>query len=243
MTQLSGSLAGIGLSALLRFLSDVRATGHLVVVDGDLQGVLSLDGGRLASAAFERERGLAALEAVALALGGGHFELRPAAEPLAADLALEPSQVDARLAHLLEEQARLGASIPTVRAVPRLALEAGADHDQDTLVLDRDALRLLLRVDGTRTVREIAREYGLVHTLRLLARLAELQLVRIEAPTEMPQMPAGETPRPRTAAAPAPTPRSQPSPSSPAGAPADSAKAGPAAWSRWRRPSPSPDAS
>jgi hypothetical protein len=241
MTQLSGSLAGIGLSALLRFLSDVRATGHLVVVDGDLQGVLSLDGGRLASAAFERERGLAALEAVALALGGGHFEVRPAAEPLVADLALEPSQVDARLAQLLEEQARLGASIPTVRAVPRLVLEAGADRDQDTLVLDRDALRLLLRVDGTRTVREIAREYGLVHTLRLLARLAELQLVRIEAPTA-PQIAAGETPRPRTAAA-APAPRPQPNPSSAAGGPAESAKSGPAAWSRWRRPSPSADAS
>jgi len=235
MTQLSGSLAGIGLSALLRFLSDVRATGHLVVVDGDLQGVLSLEGGRLASAAFERERGLDALEAVALALGGGHFELRPAAEPLVADLSLDQPQVDTRLGHLLEEQARLGASVPSLRAVPRLALEAGAEHDQDTLLLDRDALRLLLRVDGSRTVRELGREDGLVPTLRRLAHLAELQLVRIDAPAPMPgapsSVPASEAARLRPT--PAPTPR----PSAPSAA-AESTKPGPAAWSRWRRPNP-----
>jgi len=234
MTQLSGSLAGIGLSALLRFLSDVRASGHLVVVDGDLQGVLSLEGGRLASAAFERERGLDALEAVALALGGGHFELHPAAEPLVADLTLNQPQVDTRLGHLLEEQARLGASVPSLRAVPRLALEAGAEHDQDTLLLDRDALRLLLRVDGTRTVRELGREDGLVHTLRLLARLAELQLVCIEAPAPVPAAPSGpQSEAARARPTPAPTPR--PSASSAA---AEPAKPGPAAWSRWRRPNP-----
>src|SRR5919201_108228 len=73
MTELSGTLEGIGLAPLVSFLAGLGKSGRLTITDGPMGGEVFLDSGQLVGAAFDAERGLPALEAIGLALSSGRF--------------------------------------------------------------------------------------------------------------------------------------------------------------------------
>jgi len=239
VTELSGSLDGIGLLALVRFLGGVAPTGRLALVDGSLQGWLDLDAGALVGATFDQEQGLPALEAIALALGTGRFEFHDTPPPAEHSLRLAPADIDERLEQLAQEQRVLAAAIPSLSGVPSVVLDEAAEVQNGQVALERDTLRLLLRLDGRRTVAQLTRERGLLRTLRQLAELVQLGLARIDLPSGAP---VAATPPPTPAPAPEPAPtaeapaRAQPSGLS-APAPARARPpSGETTWSRWRRP-------
>ena len=245
MAELSGSLEGIGLVALVRFLTSVAEAGRLVIRDGDMTGVLDINDRSVVGATFDHERGMPALEAIALALGRGRFDFRDATQPVERNLRLASEQVGERLEQLAREQATLSAAIPSLLAVPYLILEEGNDNRE--VALDRDTLRLMIRLDGQRTVAELARERGLLRTLRQLAQLVQMGLARVEAGEAVPVGPKAQAPlyeqvAQRQAMEADDTDEiSAPVTSGPSGRPRPGTPE--PSWSRWRRPPANPDRS
>jgi signal peptidase I len=179
MAELSGSLAAIGITQLLEFLSVLGKTGDLLVLRGNWVARLSLDGGRLSAASVENEHGLAALEFIALCLQAGEFEYiegLPGRTP-DFDASTEP------LAQL--KQLTAGSSspwlslLPEASSIPRVVLpDALADSD---LALSRSAIDVLLQLDGLHSVRDIATRRGLRSTMTSLGHLFELGLIRFDS--------------------------------------------------------------
>src|ERR671930_2336100 len=73
MTELTGTLEGIGLAPLIGFLTGLGKSGRLSVDEGPMGGEVHLDAGQVVGAAFDTERGLPALDSIGLALGKGRF--------------------------------------------------------------------------------------------------------------------------------------------------------------------------
>jgi hypothetical protein len=227
MTELSGSLEGIGLSPLIGFLTGLGKSGRLAVEEGPMAGEVHLETGQVIGAAFDVERGLPALDAIGLALGNGRFTFREAnSAELERNLTLNAGELRQHLDELAHEQVAIATAIPSLMAVPRVAVD-DADSDEE-IGLDRDTLRLLLVLDGRRSVAELARERGLLRTLKQLSRLAQLGLARVDVPAEPLGGPVPTSPvewRPGDGSQ---TERGEPEPPTP----------GPAGntWSRWHRP-------
>jgi uncharacterized protein DUF4388 len=181
VTELSGTLEGIGLAPLVSFLAGLGKTGRLAIDDGPMGGEVLLEAGQVVGAAFDAERGLPALDAIGLALGKGRFQFTEQDGLLTEhNLTLTSQELRQHLDQLDREQAMLAAAIPSLSAVPRVVVDEA--DGQDEIGLDRDTLRLLLVIDGNRSVAALARERGLLRTLKQLARLVQLHLVRVEAP-------------------------------------------------------------
>src|SRR5258707_7958492 len=68
-----GSLAASDLPALLRLLGNTSSTGRLDLVDNGWAGYMLFALGRIVGAGLERDRGMEALEAMALVLRGISF--------------------------------------------------------------------------------------------------------------------------------------------------------------------------
>jgi len=205
MTELSGTLDGIGLFPLLNFLGSLKAAGRLSITNADLGGTLFFTEGRVVGASFGADSGQVALDAIGLALGSGHFEFADGDGERPSNLDLSATELQEHLRQLQSERARIMAGIPSLESVPVSAMEG---PDEQPIALDRATLRLLLRCDGRHTVLELARESGLLATLKRLANLFELKLIKVEAgrPTSAP----APAPEPKPAVAPHPvTPSSQ----------------------------------
>jgi hypothetical protein len=223
MTELSGTLDGIGLFSLLNFLSGLQARGRLAITDREMSGNLYLSEGRVVGASFGSDTGEVALDAIGLALGQGRFNFADDGAEQPANLSMGPAELQKHLENLAAERQRIMAVIPSLDAAPSAsldALEEGADDQEVTL--DRGTLRLLMRADGQRSVLDLARDGGLLPTLKRLANLNDLKLISVaDQPrpaaaavadeTIVLTRPAsmGETPAPASAP-PAPAPAREP---------------------------------
>jgi hypothetical protein len=184
--NLAGTLEGIGLAALVRFLVSLNPSGRLLVADDVWGGEVGFDEGRVVTAAFGAERGLGALEAIALALPNGEFRFTGGAAPEARDVELPPEELERYLTSLAEEQTAMAKVLPSLASVPRLVDPAGATAGgPDRITIDRSTLYSLLLVDGQRTVHAICEqrgERGAAQTLKELSWLAGTGMVRIASP-------------------------------------------------------------
>jgi hypothetical protein len=204
MTELSGTLDGIGLFPLLNFLATLKSAGRLTISERDLSGTLYFSDGRVVGATFGADSGQVALDAIGLALGTGRFEFNDGEGERPSNLDLSAPELQAHLEQLASERQRIMAGIPSLEAVPVSAMEG---PDEQPIALDRASLRLLLRCDGRHSVMELAREGGLLPTLKRLATLHELKLIKVEGSR------AASAPEPEAeaeAAPAAPPPVSQP---------------------------------
>ena len=261
MISLGGTLEGIGLPALVRFLAGLRSSGRLLVADDSWGGEVGFDEGRVVAAAFGAERGLAALEAIALALPRGEFRFAGGAVPEGRDVDLPPEDLERYLTSLAEEQVALARAIPSLAAVPR-PVDPGPDGAgaPERITIDRSTLFSLLLVDGQRTVQALCEqrgERGAAQTLKELAWLAGSGLVVIDPPpTAAPEDPRAsppdgppdgpDAPPPDGPGAPPPAPALEPAPApatppleSPSDAPGrrpSAFVAGPAGPGRWSWP-------
>jgi len=183
MAALSGALDGIQLAPLVNFLAELRKTGHLVISDGPWTGTIALDHGRVVGATFGAERGLDALDAIGLALTKGAFdfsEVGPDADDVVElTLMMSAAEVQTHLAELARESAALSEAIPSLSAVPRLLPDGGDDRAEVTL--DRGTLNLLLALEAGGTVADMAARRGVIRTLRQMAQLVRLGLIRVDA--------------------------------------------------------------
>jgi Domain of unknown function (DUF4388) len=227
MTEFSGTLDGIGLFALLNFLSGLQARGRLAITDREQNGTLFLSGGHVVGASFGSDTGEVALDAIGLALGQGRFNFTDDGAEQPTNLSMGPAELQKHLENLAAERQRIMAVIPSLDAAPSAsldALEEGADDQPVTL--DRGTLRLLMRSDGQRSVLDLAREGGLLLTLKRLANLNDLKLISVaDHPPRAPAALSEETivlTRP-TSMAESPAPASAPTAPEPARAPAESA--------------------
>ena len=177
MTELNGTLDGIGLQPLLGFLGGLQKSGNLVIEDQDWSGTLALADGQLVGATFGHEHGLEALDAIFFALQHGRFVFG-SSDACDLNLVMEPTALADHMQALVQEIDDLARVVPSLGAVPRV-VESAEDGE---VTLGRSALRLLLALDGRRTVAEHARDRSLLMTLRELAELAELGLVTTAPP-------------------------------------------------------------
>jgi len=177
MTELSGTLDGIGLFPLLNFLSSLKARGRLAITDRELSGALHLADGKLVGATFGDDTGDVALDAIGLALGHGRFTFEDGDGDQPVNLKMEGRALQEHLEQLATERERVMAVVPSLDATPTVTMSDGPD-DQ-ALQLDRGTLRLLLGANGQRSVLDLARDGGLLPTLKHLVTLHELGLVDV----------------------------------------------------------------
>ncbi len=197
MTELSGSLDGIGLPALIRFLAGLRKSGTLRIWQGGWAGEIGFAGGQAVTASLGPERGLAALEGLMLLSAGGRFSFQESAPPAEQTIAMTGEELDAYLTGLAAHAAQLAHLIPSLAAIPVVVPPTEPPSSGEQVTLERGTLALLLAIDGWRTVSELAAGKGLASTLRALSRLITLGLVQIRLPGRPAQEPA---PPPATAA-------------------------------------------
>jgi hypothetical protein len=179
MTELSGMLDGLGLPAIVRFLSGLNKSGLLQLSQKDWHGEIYFDSGRVTHATFGNRTGLMALDALVEVLQGAGFTFDSHTEP-AAEPTIQLSH-DELLAHLEEVSAQVASGergLPAADAVPvQTTLDGGAE---EPLQLDRSALQTLMAVDGRRSVREIVARRGSFDALWHLASLIRMGLIQLE---------------------------------------------------------------
>lgn len=193
MPELRGDLAFVGLSALLRFIAGLGATGRLRVAGERGEGSLWLDEGHVVGAAFGAQRGAEALSALAGTAGDGRFRL--SAEPAPA-----VREIEAPLEDVLQHVATMDAAFREIRPLLRThwgvappEAVGSRESREASIVLDRRALDVLLAVNrGHHTVDEIAGAGNLVETAQALLRLRDQGLVQADGGhgATLGQMPA-----------------------------------------------------
>src|SRR4051795_9274086 len=110
MTELSGQLAGVGLPAMVRFLSGLKKTGCLRLSQDDWSGVVVFAAGEVADARLGSRNGTAALDGMLEILPEANFTFEsPASAQTVGERTIHLSQ-DALLAHLDETAARAAAA-------------------------------------------------------------------------------------------------------------------------------------
>lgn len=184
MSGLSGILEAVGLQAIIGFLAGLRKSGTLRLVYDGWSGEVIFDRGEVVDAAFGAERGLAALDALALALPVGTFSFvegpAESVPPEARTIDLSPQALQAHLEGVLESGSGAPAPALTPVTVPLLVPGDGVAAGEDgarKVALTRGAIQTLLAVDGQRSVAEIAAGRGFAETIKDLQALARQGLI------------------------------------------------------------------
>lgn len=210
MTDFSGTLEGVGLPAIVRFLAGLQKTGCLRITHQDWRGEVYFDAGQVIGAALGSRQGLSALDALVQALPGGSFVFDADARPSGpSNVQLSREQLQAHLDDLALRTASGGPTLPSLDAIPHLVPQDDDAVADETVPLDRGTLTTLLAIDGHRTVQEIISVRGSFEALWQVANLAHVGLVRLPAVEHSPTPPA-PTPAPPIVA-----PPSQPRPVAP----------------------------
>ncbi len=172
----------MGIGPLVHLLTDLHKTGLLHLEDRRWAGELGFVDGRLVSAAFESERGLSALDVMLLLLRNADFRFADASSVDERNLELAENEVQDHLNAYAQGRAGLGQRIPSLDAVPILIEGGMAPPAGERFVLDRSAVRLLLEIDDRQTVGDMLDGQSTSQTLKDLARLVDLGLIRMKLP-------------------------------------------------------------
>src|SRR5713101_8339299 len=163
MTELSGTLEGVGLPAIVRFLTGLKKTGCLHIEHNDWRGEIFFELGHVTGARLASRHGLTALDALVQALPGGNFTFDGTVQRPAAGAANGTPR------------------LPSFDAVLAVLDQDESSSAEETVPLDRGTLQTLLAVDGRRTVEEIVAQRGSLDVLWQLANLVEVGLLGINA--------------------------------------------------------------
>jgi hypothetical protein len=221
MTQLGASLRFVELPAVVELLASVCSTGRLRLASGDWAGEIVLRRGQIVGAALRNERGLAALEGIALGFTDG--ELKFADGPVAEgdDALLAVDQQVPYLSALNEERQRLEIGLASLHLVPRLIESSAGDAPEARITVGAVALQVIPQLMYGHSVAELARQRGLARTLRDMSVLVQAGVVGLEATPARGGLAQREAPTPVVPVrivAPRPSARSAPArlmPSSP----------------------------
>jgi signal peptidase I len=176
MTELQGSLHDFELRVLLRFLATQRSSGYLHISRSGLNGELLLDNGQVVGAAAGEQRGIAAVDLIALVLADGYFIYTDGPRTSDATVATNDVRlldIDSRIAELARRGSLLLPSVPRLTEIRR---ESG----EERIALSRFELSMLFDVDEHRTVEDLVRERDTLQVLPCLMRLGDLGLITLE---------------------------------------------------------------
>src|SRR5262249_25009473 len=136
----------MGIGPLVHLLTDLHKTGLLHLEDQRWTGEMGFVDGRLVSALFESERGMAALDVMLLLLRNADCGFGDTGSVEERNLALAEHEVQDQLNAYAQGRAGLGQRIPSLDAVP-IVIEGGtAPPAGERFVLDRSAVRRLLEI-------------------------------------------------------------------------------------------------
>jgi hypothetical protein len=187
MTELSGTLAGLGLPAIVRFLSGLKKTGCLRLAQDNWRGEVFFEDGQVWGASFGTRRGLSALDGLLQGLPAASFtfesDVRGTVE---SRIAVSQEVLEA---HLDELATHPSPKLPPLDAFPRVVALDDARLADEPVPLDRGMLQTLLLADGRRTVREILMQRDSIEALWQLGQLVEAGLLEVH--TERSQEPNG----------------------------------------------------
>jgi hypothetical protein len=198
MTELSGTLEGVRLPAIVRFLNGLKKTGCLRIVYNEWRGEIFFELGRVTGASLGTRQGLSALDALVQVLPGASFTFDSVFEQPAAgtvNISLSAEALQAHLDDLASDTAGKP-RLPSLDAVPIVLGQDNSSSGDEPLALDRATLQTLLAVDGRRTVQDIVTQCGSPEVLWHLATLVKVGLLRID-----PDPRAASADAPRTASA------------------------------------------
>jgi hypothetical protein len=180
MTELSGTLDGVGLPAIIRFLGRLKKSGCLRITEDGWQGEIFFDGGQVRDVQMGTPTGLAVVDALVETLPGGSFAFDSQAlhkgEP---SIRLRDDALQAHLDELSDRVANRNRQLPRPNAV--LVHRPEDDRDAEPLLLDRASLQTLLAIDGKRSMLELVAQRGTFDALWHVATLIEAGLVEVGA--------------------------------------------------------------
>jgi hypothetical protein len=177
-----GSLTEFHLPDIVQFLSGARKTGLLKLVEGEEEGEVYLQNGRIVHAVQGYLLGEEAVHALVL-WGSGEFLFEPG-------ITTEESTVSKSNTNLLMEAARrrdewgvISREIPSVDWIPEFVIP-DENETGGQINLNTSEWILLSKIDGQRSLKDIARaaDLSIFHTGRLLYGLVSTKLIRIRKP-------------------------------------------------------------
>jgi hypothetical protein len=170
MSLLSGTFASSNLTEVLRGLVKAKQTGYLKIKEGDQEGCVAIENGVIIYARTGTATGLPALfQFVGWRDGHYDFQERRLSADLSRDLAVyDPEVLITGVAFKVDELNLLHEAIPSLDSI---LCFAGGEGLASMDVTSAD-LGLLAKVDGHRSVREIAEQMNLtpMEAARNLAR-------------------------------------------------------------------------
>lgn len=166
--MLQGTFETLSLPELLGLLASSRKTGALWLEAGPATAAVYVDGGRccaaqsgdLTGAVSDAPALLSRLVEICFAAArteDGSFRFGGEAPPWTCDETVDLDVAIDELGRLLDEWREIQAIVPSLDCRLKLTDELGSDK----LVVDRDRWRLLVAIDGRRTVRELVRKLSL----------------------------------------------------------------------------------
>ena len=191
LTELAGNIEGIGLARLIKLLSDIRASGALSLEEAPFTGRLTFDEGQVYGAKFGTEEGMAALEAIALALrtpASFSFTSASPKEPELRNLDLDGETVIREFDQLGRGLNATDASCPRSHLCP---YPSGRVVRKTKRFLSSGArLTCCWTATAVRPSRDLVQRGSMLNTLKRLSRLIELGLIECR-PMDRSHSPSG----------------------------------------------------
>jgi hypothetical protein len=198
-----GSLAELHLPDIIQLVSVSGKTGVFHLTDGEHRGEIWLVEGRIVHAEHEAQAGEEAVYTLAIWRTG---EFRFDAGVAAPRQTIQKSNTNLLMeaARRLDEWRVLSKKIPSVELVPEFAV---LESREGQINLNTMEWLLLSKIDGQRTIRQIAAAAGMgvLDAAKLLYGLVATSLIRLKEPgsRQAPSTPAPSAPDPSAPVAPA----------------------------------------
>jgi hypothetical protein len=184
MTELSGTLGGVGLPAIVRFLGGLQKTGRLRLSQDDWTGEICFESGAVTHAVLGSRKGVPALDGMLELFPEAAFAFEsgtPGDGSAERTVVMQSEELQKHLDATAARVASGGRCLPHPDVVP--AQTANDNEGEEPLPLDRGTLQTLLAVDGHRTVREIVAMRRSIESVWHLASLADVGLVQFRTDT------------------------------------------------------------
>jgi hypothetical protein len=181
-----GSLAELLLPDLIQLVSVAGKTGVFRLANGVREGSIFLDEGRIVHAALGEDEGEDALYWLAL-WSEGEFRFEPGVGSPARTITKSNTNLLMEAAQRLDEWRVLSRKIPSVEWIPEFVIPDRQDTGGQ-INLNTSEWIILSKIDGRRTIREIARAAKLSAFVacKLLYGLVATRLIRLREPGSAP---------------------------------------------------------
>jgi hypothetical protein len=180
-TTLRGSLSELQLADVLQVLAVGNKSGQLHLSDGEARGSIFLSEGRIVHAQTNELAGEEAAYALA-EWTRGEFRFAPGAKAPQASIAASYTSLLMEAARRSDEWRVIQRQIPTTDHVPEFVVPENPGESQSQINLNTREWQLLSKIDGRRSIKEIATASGMAtfDAAKLLYGLVSTGLLRVK---------------------------------------------------------------